>query len=148
MQVLLITLACQLLLQFHQFHTTHLSLTVSTFTLKMKKGNKFFSLQNFQLFFQPRINFLLTNNLFLQNCFHNLSACYWMYCGEGTCTKNSTYTHTCQCNSGHYNLYNISAFPCFSECKSNITIFIIYVFFISIYFFKKRKLQNLTVVVL
>ncbi|KAL3537830.1 hypothetical protein ACH5RR_001196 [Cinchona calisaya] len=42
--------------------------------------------------------------------------CYWIYCGEGTCVKNSTYTHICQCNGGYSNLYNVAAFPCFSEC--------------------------------
>ncbi|XP_075478065.1 uncharacterized protein LOC142519059 [Primulina tabacum] len=42
--------------------------------------------------------------------------CYWIYCGEGTCTKNSTRTHTCQCNPGYSNLLNISAFPCYSDC--------------------------------
>ncbi|KAH7846661.1 hypothetical protein Vadar_016634 [Vaccinium darrowii] len=50
---------------------------------------------------------------------YNLSffdPCYWMYCGEGTCTKNLTYTHTCQCKTGYYNLLNVSAFPCYSDC--------------------------------
>ncbi|KAL2478257.1 EGF-like [Forsythia ovata] len=42
--------------------------------------------------------------------------CYWLYCGQGTCTKNATYTHTCQCDYGHYNLLNISAYPCYSDC--------------------------------
>ncbi|XAR63609.1 hypothetical protein NMG60_11023609 [Bertholletia excelsa] len=42
--------------------------------------------------------------------------CYWVYCGEGTCTKNSTYTHVCQCNSGYYNLLNVPVFPCYSDC--------------------------------
>ncbi|KAB1228221.1 hypothetical protein CJ030_MR7G004991 [Morella rubra] len=42
--------------------------------------------------------------------------CYWVYCGQGKCTKNHTYTHTCQCDSGYFNLLNISAFPCYSEC--------------------------------
>ncbi|GMY20989.1 neurogenic locus notch-like protein [Fagus crenata] len=49
----------------------------------------------------------------------NISAfdpCYWAYCGEGKCVKNRTYTHQCQCNSGYYNLLNISVFPCYSEC--------------------------------
>lgn len=43
-------------------------------------------------------------------------ACYWAYCGEGTCTKSRTHTHMCQCKQGFSNLLNISAFPCFSEC--------------------------------
>ncbi|PIN23408.1 hypothetical protein CDL12_03868 [Handroanthus impetiginosus] len=50
---------------------------------------------------------------------HNRSffdPCYWIYCGEGTCTKNRTYTHTCQCNPGYSNLLNISAFPCYRDC--------------------------------
>ncbi|GAA0155914.1 hypothetical protein LIER_38180 [Lithospermum erythrorhizon] len=44
--------------------------------------------------------------------------CYWTYCGEGTCMKNATHshTHTCQCNPGYNNLLNISAFPCYSDC--------------------------------
>ncbi|XP_073027043.1 uncharacterized protein [Primulina eburnea] len=42
--------------------------------------------------------------------------CYWIYCGEGTCTKNTTRTHICQCNPGYSNLLNISAFPCYSDC--------------------------------
>ncbi|XP_059440001.1 uncharacterized protein LOC132172504 [Corylus avellana] len=44
--------------------------------------------------------------------------CYWAYCGEGTCTQNKTYTHihTCQCDSGYFNLLNVSNFPCYSEC--------------------------------
>ncbi|XP_038891234.1 uncharacterized protein LOC120080588 [Benincasa hispida] len=42
--------------------------------------------------------------------------CYWAYCGEGSCVKNRTYAHTCECKSGYYNLLNISAFPCYSDC--------------------------------
>ncbi|GKD66401.1 hypothetical protein Tco_1308509 [Tanacetum coccineum] len=42
--------------------------------------------------------------------------CYWTYCGEGTCTKNLTYTHTCECNPGYTNLMNTSHFPCISSC--------------------------------
>ncbi|KAL5835414.1 hypothetical protein ACOSQ4_014911 [Xanthoceras sorbifolium] len=50
---------------------------------------------------------------------HNVSfydPCYWIYCGEGTCNKTSTYKHTCQCNSGFSNLLNVSYFPCYGEC--------------------------------
>ncbi|KAJ0507608.1 hypothetical protein HanPSC8_Chr11g0454821 [Helianthus annuus] len=42
--------------------------------------------------------------------------CYWTYCGEGTCNKNNTYKHTCDCKPGYTNLMNISHFPCFSSC--------------------------------
>ncbi|XP_061338012.1 uncharacterized protein LOC133284895 isoform X2 [Gastrolobium bilobum] len=50
---------------------------------------------------------------------HNFSAfdpCYWAYCGEGSCTKNRTYTYRCECNPNYFNLLNISVFPCYSEC--------------------------------
>ncbi|KAJ4822268.1 hypothetical protein Tsubulata_006372 [Turnera subulata] len=45
-----------------------------------------------------------------------ITACYWMYCGEGKCTNNGTYRHSCTCNPGHFNLLNISYYPCYSEC--------------------------------
>ncbi|KAJ0516072.1 hypothetical protein HanHA89_Chr11g0409821 [Helianthus annuus] len=44
------------------------------------------------------------------------NSCYWTYCGEGTCNKNNTYKHTCDCKPGYTNLMNISHFPCFSSC--------------------------------
>ncbi|RVW38103.1 hypothetical protein CK203_095128 [Vitis vinifera] len=50
---------------------------------------------------------------------HNESAfdpCYWMYCGEGKCTRSSAYGYKCECNSGYQNLLNISVYPCYSEC--------------------------------
>ncbi|CAA0831401.1 Unknown protein [Striga hermonthica] len=53
---------------------------------------------------------------------HNLSyfdPCYWVYCGAGSCTRNATHTHTCQCNPGYSNLLNISAFPCYNDCAVN-----------------------------
>ncbi|KGN60821.1 uncharacterized protein LOC101221137 [Cucumis sativus] len=42
--------------------------------------------------------------------------CYWAYCGQGDCVQNRTYIHTCECQSGYYNLLNISTFPCYSDC--------------------------------
>ncbi|KAL6989511.1 hypothetical protein U1Q18_015261, partial [Sarracenia purpurea var. burkii] len=42
--------------------------------------------------------------------------CYWIYCGQGTCSKNETYTHTCQCNTGYNNLLNVPVFPCYADC--------------------------------
>ncbi|KAM7472676.1 hypothetical protein LguiA_010859 [Lonicera macranthoides] len=52
----------------------------------------------------------------IPNNISTFDPCYWMYCGEGTCTRNRTYGHTCQCNSGYSNLLDTPAFPCFSEC--------------------------------
>ncbi|XP_057550712.1 uncharacterized protein LOC130828759 isoform X1 [Amaranthus tricolor] len=43
-------------------------------------------------------------------------ACYWVYCGQGTCRNSSDYKHTCECQPGAYNLFNISHFPCYSDC--------------------------------
>ncbi|KAM5561555.1 hypothetical protein ABKV19_022246 [Rosa sericea] len=44
--------------------------------------------------------------------------CTWVYCGVGTCVKNSTYLYTpeCKCDSGATNLLDISVFPCYNEC--------------------------------
>jgi len=52
---------------------------------------------------------------------NNVSAfdpCIWVYCGEGTCVKNSTYLYTpeCKCNPGATNLLNITVFPCYKDC--------------------------------
>lgn len=42
--------------------------------------------------------------------------CNWVYCGEGTCKNSSHYNQTCECQPGAYNLFNISHFPCYSDC--------------------------------
>ncbi|XP_050221034.1 uncharacterized protein LOC126671313 [Mercurialis annua] len=42
--------------------------------------------------------------------------CYWMFCGQGTCSKNTTYNHFCTCDQGYSNLLNVSFFPCYNEC--------------------------------
>ncbi|KAF9670086.1 hypothetical protein SADUNF_Sadunf13G0031900 [Salix dunnii] len=55
------------------------------------------------------------NSSFFDRNHHN-KTCYWMYCGEGQCTKNGTYRHTCTCNPGFTNLLNISYYPCYSTC--------------------------------
>lgn len=50
---------------------------------------------------------------------HNMSffdPCYWTYCGEGTCKKNTTHGQSCQCKTGYSNLLDIPAFPCFNDC--------------------------------
>ncbi|XP_021891264.1 uncharacterized protein LOC110809683 [Carica papaya] len=50
---------------------------------------------------------------------HNMSffdPCFWTYCGEGNCTKTTTYKHTCECRSGFSNLLNKTFFPCYSQC--------------------------------
>ncbi|XP_021857268.1 uncharacterized protein [Spinacia oleracea] len=42
--------------------------------------------------------------------------CNWVYCGEGTCKNSSDYMHMCECQPGAYNLFNVSHFPCYSDC--------------------------------
>ena len=49
-------------------------------------------------------------------------ACYWMYCGEGKCTRSNTYDYKCECNSGYQNLLNVSVYPCYGECKEILLI--------------------------
>ncbi|KAJ0013984.1 hypothetical protein Pint_20528 [Pistacia integerrima] len=48
--------------------------------------------------------------------FSTFDPCNWVYCGEGTCKKTTTYKHTCECNPGFSNLLNISYYPCYSNC--------------------------------
>lgn len=62
---------------------------------------------------------LLTLNLFF---FVLILACFWADCGGGTCNKTSPFTHTCECQAGYYNILNVSAFPCFRDCKDIYTI--------------------------
>ncbi|KAK3040537.1 hypothetical protein RJ639_028983 [Escallonia herrerae] len=44
--------------------------------------------------------------------------CHWADCGGGTCNKTSAFIHRCDCSEGYYNLLNMTAFPCFRECKN------------------------------
>ncbi|KAF7806896.1 protein lin-12 [Senna tora] len=44
-------------------------------------------------------------------------ACHWVDCGGGSCNKTSTFSYNCVCDSGFYNLLNVTAFPCFRECS-------------------------------
>ncbi|GAV57567.1 hypothetical protein CFOL_v3_01104 [Cephalotus follicularis] len=43
--------------------------------------------------------------------------CHWTDCGGGSCNKTSSFTYSCECAEGYYNLLNITAFPCFKECS-------------------------------
>ncbi|KAF5752324.1 adhesive plaque matrix protein 2 [Tripterygium wilfordii] len=43
--------------------------------------------------------------------------CHWMDCGGGSCNKTSTFTYSCECGVGYYNLLNISTFPCLRDCS-------------------------------
>ncbi|KAK7243113.1 hypothetical protein RIF29_37899 [Crotalaria pallida] len=43
-------------------------------------------------------------------------ACHWVDCGGGSCNKTSTFSYSCGCDAGYYNLLNVSAFPCYKEC--------------------------------
>ncbi|KAI4317888.1 hypothetical protein L6164_025718 [Bauhinia variegata] len=42
--------------------------------------------------------------------------CHWVDCGGGSCNKTSMFTYSCECNTGYYNLFNATAFPCYKEC--------------------------------
>ncbi|KAI3459418.1 hypothetical protein Pfo_016081 [Paulownia fortunei] len=42
--------------------------------------------------------------------------CYWTDCGGGRCNRTSTFTHTCECEVGFYNLLNATVFPCYRQC--------------------------------
>ncbi|XP_057958302.1 uncharacterized protein LOC131151116 [Malania oleifera] len=46
--------------------------------------------------------------------------CFWSYCGGGSCSKKSNFTHSCNCNDGYYNLLNTTSFPCFKECAFGV----------------------------
>lgn len=50
-------------------------------------------------------------------CFHHI-ACSWADCGGGFCNKTSVFAYSCVCVEGYHNLLNVTAFPCFQECKS------------------------------
>ncbi|GAA0162540.1 hypothetical protein Leryth_022581 [Lithospermum erythrorhizon] len=45
-----------------------------------------------------------------------LDPCHWADCGGGMCNKTSLITYKCECEEGHYNLLNVTSFPCFREC--------------------------------
>ncbi|XP_073224183.1 uncharacterized protein [Cicer arietinum] len=47
-------------------------------------------------------------------------ACHWVDCGGGTCKKTSAFNYTCQCDSGYYNLLNVTSFACFRQCSLGI----------------------------
>ncbi|KAL5712512.1 hypothetical protein ACHQM5_014678 [Ranunculus cassubicifolius] len=43
--------------------------------------------------------------------------CHWAYCGEGTCTRQGIFGHSCQCKPGAANLFRDPDYPCFSKCS-------------------------------
>lgn len=64
-------------------------------------------------------------NLFtrLSMSFLLLIACSWVDCGGGLCNKTSPLTYKCNCLEGYYNLLNITAFPCYKDCKLTSSAF-------------------------
>ncbi|KAI3472498.1 hypothetical protein Pfo_031265 [Paulownia fortunei] len=64
------------------------------------------------LFYQ----FILHPCLFIYLFIDVLLACYWTDCGGGRCNRTSTFTHTCECEVGFYNLLNATVFPCYRQC--------------------------------
>ncbi|KAA0057444.1 vitamin K-dependent protein S-like [Cucumis melo var. makuwa] len=52
-----------------------------------------------------------------------LDPCSWVDCGGGLCNKTSPLTYKCNCLEGYYNLLNITAFPCYKDCKLTSSAF-------------------------
>ena len=48
---------------------------------------------------------------------HGCVACSWVDCGGGSCNKTSPFTYKCDCLADYDNLLNITAFPCYKDCK-------------------------------
>ncbi|XP_020972441.1 uncharacterized protein LOC107626507 isoform X2 [Arachis ipaensis] len=46
-------------------------------------------------------------------------ACNWVDCGGGSCNKTSTFSYTCECDTGYDNLLNSTAFPCYKQLKNS-----------------------------
>ncbi|KAG6780497.1 hypothetical protein POTOM_013359 [Populus tomentosa] len=44
-------------------------------------------------------------------------SCNLVWCGDGTCVANGT-GHICQCTEDSANLFNMTGFACFKECKN------------------------------
>ncbi|TMW82866.1 hypothetical protein EJD97_004341 [Solanum chilense] len=42
--------------------------------------------------------------------------CHWADCGGGSCNKTSTFTYSCICQEGYYNIFNQTGSPCYKEC--------------------------------
>ncbi|KAL4324586.1 hypothetical protein GQ457_11G000230 [Hibiscus cannabinus] len=56
--------------------------------------------------------------------------CRWTKCGGGSCNKTSPFTYDCRCSEGYFNLLNVSAFPCYRECKNTLPeVFILILWF-------------------
>lgn len=45
-----------------------------------------------------------------------LNPCHWVDCGGGSCNKTSSTSYSCLCDEGYYNLFNLTAFPCYKQC--------------------------------
>ncbi|KAF8037943.1 hypothetical protein BT93_B0708 [Corymbia citriodora subsp. variegata] len=43
--------------------------------------------------------------------------CHWVDCGGGSCNKTSIVSYSCLCDEGYYNLFNLTAFPCYQQCS-------------------------------
>lgn len=50
--------------------------------------------------------------------FSNFSACWVVWCGNGTCVADgaAAYSYTCRCHEGFGNFLNLTFLPCFRRC--------------------------------
>ncbi|KAK3440618.1 hypothetical protein EUGRSUZ_B00935 [Eucalyptus grandis] len=46
-----------------------------------------------------------------------LNPCHWADCGGGSCNRTSIVSYSCLCDEGYYNLFNLTAFPCYKQCN-------------------------------
>ncbi|KAI6683633.1 hypothetical protein NL676_029546 [Syzygium grande] len=45
-----------------------------------------------------------------------LNPCHWVDCGGGSCNMTSIISYSCLCDEGYHNLFNLDAFPCYTQC--------------------------------
>ncbi|XP_030476084.2 uncharacterized protein LOC115693247 [Syzygium oleosum] len=45
-----------------------------------------------------------------------LNPCHWVDCGGGSCNMTSIISYSCLCDEGYHNLFNLTPFPCYTQC--------------------------------
>ena len=72
----------------------------------------------------------------------DMTACFLVWCNEGTCVANGT-KHTCVCNNGSSNFLNLPEYPCFKTCNFSFwVIFWVYVTLFEYWIINKQFDKN------